>query len=101
MRWLKRTAAVTVAVFATLLLTANSALAFTNYGAYSQINCNHNISGVTYVCGTIPSHSSAHWIQSMLDCQGATTTSYQVIDADNGNVVDSGSCSVYGSTSWP
>ncbi|HTU76617.1 MAG TPA: hypothetical protein VMG38_24115 [Trebonia sp.] len=76
---------------AALLSTALPALAFTQYGAYTEINCNqHNEQPNT--CGSIPSHSTQHWIQSQVQCHTSFGASYQVIDQSNGVVVASGSC---------
>jgi hypothetical protein len=81
-----------IGVTATLGLTALPAFAFTQYGAYTEINCNqHNEQPNT--CGSIPSHSTQHWIQSQVQCHTSFGASYQVIDQSNGAVVARGSCS--------
>ncbi len=77
---------------------ANAALP--NLGPYAQLNCHRNQAVFDTICGSVPAHSSQHWIQSMLDCTGVVTTSYQIIDHNNGHVVDSGHCSLFGSTPW-
>jgi len=103
-KWFMRTMAVVFAAFAAVTMASSSAVAApsASYGAYSQLNCKRSstVGSSTTCLGTIPAHSSDHWIQSKLDCTGAGTTTYEVIDAGNSQVVDSGSCSFYGSTSW-
>lgn len=83
-----------VGATAALLSTALPALAFTQYGAFTEINCNESSwSTGSNTCGSIPSHSTQFWIQSQIQCDTENSASYQVVDQSNGAVVASGSCS--------
>src|SRR3954447_2734400 len=65
-----------VGATAALLFTALPALAFTQYGPFTEINCHDTVDPNT--CGSIPSHSTQHWIQSQIQCGSAWPASYQV-----------------------
>jgi|SRR5215471_11112737 len=84
-----------VGATAALLFTALPALAFNQYGPFTEINCNEEggTNNGSETCGSIPAHSTQHWIQSQIQCGTLWPASYQVVDQSNGIVVASGSCS--------
>ena len=97
---LRRCLVVLAAAFSVVLLASSNAYAFPSVGGYAQLHCRHSGWFSNVKCGSVPAHSWDHWVQSRIDCKTAGSSYYQVIDAHNGVVVDSGSCSFFGGTSF-